>query len=116
MTMSVKDSDTSFLRFCAAQRRGSNRETPVFDCRHKFTEPKILALVLIHLGSMKSEEGFNTLNLVENQGTQLALMWIGDSVLQFLITEQLIARYNTPDNYQLHEARVSLANRRNCAK
>ena len=51
----------------------------------------------------------------ESHGSQLALMWIGDAILQFLITEQLIARYDTADNFQLHEARARLISRRSCA-
>lgn len=96
--------------------RAATRLTLAHFHRQELGEPRLLNLVLIHLGTMKSQLGKDVEAMERSYGTQLALMWIGDSVLHFLITEQLIARYSTYKNSGLHAARISLASRISCAQ
>ena len=107
-----EDNQASRPTMHEAQHRPAERLSSALASRHKFHEPKLLSLVLVHFGSMKHESGLE--DAEDAQGSQLALMWIGDAILQFLITEQLIARYATPNNFRLHTARVHLVNRKSC--
>ncbi len=67
---------------------------------------------MMHLGSL-------TLALPSYksaQQSQVAMMWIGDTLLHQMLTEQLLALYPTASVGQLNKARITMITRAHCAR